>query len=130
MFVHERLLIDWGYNFSNNYILPVFKFDGNFILLSFKCWWWGHYKCLNTVSAFINLNHHSGCVCYISSDASWLDDMKMFPHLLALCAGKPPVTGWFPAQRDSNVDVSFVVYLNNLLQKVQFPVIWDAMILV
>ena len=40
-------------------------------------------------------------------------------QLLSLCDGKPPVTGGFPAQKDSDMDLwcYFVVSLNKLLNK-------------
>ena len=35
----------------------------------------------------------------------WCHDMEMFSTLLTLCEGNPPVTGGFPSQRASNVDM-------------------------
>ena len=46
--------------------------------------------------------------------------------LLALCEGNPLVTGGFPSQRTS--DVQLKCFLQAVEQTVQFPVIWDDMI--
>ena len=49
----------------------------------------------------------------------WCHDMEMLSALLALCDGKPLVTGGFPSQRASNISfgVFFDVSLNKLLNK-------------
>ena len=50
-------------------------------------------------------------------DTSWRHYMDTLSVLLALCAGNPPITGGFPAQRPvmRNFDVSFDASLNKLL---------------
>ena len=38
-------------------------------------------------------------------------DMEALSTLLSLCEGNPPVIGGFPSQRDSNVDIWFLLLL-------------------
>ena len=49
----------------------------------------------------------------------WHHEMETFSALLALCEGKPPVTGWFPPQRSvtRSFDVCFDLRLNKRLSK-------------
>ena len=54
--------------------------------------------------------------------------METFSALLALCEGKPSVTGGFPSQKP--VLRSFEVFLclleQTIAQTIKTPVIWDA----
>ena len=59
----------------------------------------------------------------------WRHQMETFSALLAICAGKSPVTGEFRAQRPVTriIDVSFHLRLNKRLSKqIVRLVIWDA----
>ena len=50
---------------------------------------------------------------------------KYFTHYWPLCEGNPPVTGGFPSQRVSNVELSCISIQIVVLTMV-LPVIWDA----
>ena len=56
--------------------------------------------------------------------------MEKFSALLAICGGNPPVTGGFPSQMPSNVELSFDINLNKMLNKqsswrwFNMPFIW------
>ena len=58
--------------------------------------------------------------------------METFSALLALCEGKPPVTGGFSSQKP--VTRSFDVFLDlpeqTIEQTIETPVIWDAIPLI
>ena len=51
---------------------------------------------------------------------------------LALCEGNPPVTGGFPSQRASNVELLCLVWCHPeqaIKQTSEMPVIWDMMLM-
>ena len=56
-------------------------------------------------------------VCITQCDTRWRNQMETFSALLALCAGKSPVTGEFPSQRPAtrSFDVFFDLRLNKRL---------------
>ena len=57
----------------------------------------------------------------------WCRHMEMLSTLLALCDGNPPVTGGFPSQRTSNVELCcFHCWQTEqaVEQTVYFPVFW------
>ena len=59
--------------------------------------------------------------------------METFSALLALCEGKPPVTGGFPPQRPvtQSIDVFFWSAPEQTVeQKVEMSVIWDTIALI
>ena len=55
----------------------------------------------------------------VEAASRWRHQLETFSTLLALCEGKPPVTGGFPSQRivTRGFDVFFDIRLNKLLSK-------------
>ena len=62
----------------------------------------------------------------------WCHDMETFSSSLALCVGNPPVTGGFPSQWASSVELQCFLGCwptQTVEQSVMLLVIWDAMML-
>ena len=65
----------------------------------------------------------------IALDAWWGHDIETLSALLALCVGNPPVTGGFPSQRASNVELWYFLCCYpecTVEQSVWLPVLWDG----
>ena len=91
----------------------------------------------NIYNRFITLCQY--CVHLISdqliykvlSSTWWCHAMEKFSELLCLCEQKQPVTGEFPSQRISNVELWCFLWCwheQAVEQTLEFPVIWEAMV--
>ena len=119
MYMHT-LNIDRGYDVSSTYsathasqnVSMYYGFCGfqtNEFITCNGMWW----QCR------LHDNHGPGLGSRVHSHAWWRHQMETFSALLALFAGKSPVTDEFPAQRPvtQSVDVFFDLRLNKRLSK-------------